>query len=35
VRCIREFGKCLIHILAKDTKIDTDLIYQHGIMGVK
>ncbi len=35
IRCIREFGKRFIHVHAKDTKIDTDLIYQHGIMGVK
>ncbi len=35
VRCIREFGKRFIHVHAKDTKIDSDLIYQHGIMGVK
>jgi sugar phosphate isomerase/epimerase len=35
VRCIREFGKHFIHVHAKDTKIDSDLIYQHGIMGVK
>ncbi|MBI1279777.1 MAG: TIM barrel protein [Anaerolineaceae bacterium] len=35
VRCIREFGKRFVHVHAKDTKIDSDLIYQHGIMGVK
>ena len=35
VRCIREFGKRFIHVHAKDTKIDSDLIYQHSIMGVK
>jgi len=35
IRCIREFGKRFIHVHAKDTKIDSDLIYQHGIMGVK
>lgn len=35
IRCIREFGSKFIHVHAKDTKIDTDLLYQHGIMGVK
>lgn len=35
VRCIREFGSKFIHVHAKDTKIDSDLLYQHGIMGVK
>jgi sugar phosphate isomerase/epimerase len=35
VRAIREFHPRFIHVHAKDTKIDTDLIYQHGIMGVK
>jgi sugar phosphate isomerase/epimerase len=35
VRCIREFGSRFVHVHAKDTKIDTDLIYQRGIMGVK
>jgi sugar phosphate isomerase/epimerase len=35
VRCIREFGNRFVHVHAKDTKIDTDLIYQRGIMGLK
>ncbi len=35
VRCIREFGSKFIHVHAKDTKIDSDLLYQHGITGVK
>ncbi len=35
VRCIREFGNRFIHVHAKDTRIDSDLLYQHGIMGVK
>ncbi|MEO8606607.1 MAG: sugar phosphate isomerase/epimerase family protein [Chloroflexota bacterium] len=35
VRCIKEFGSRFVHVHAKDTKIDTDLIYQRGIMGVK
>lgn len=34
VRCIREFGKRLIHVHAKDTKIDSDLLYERGIMGL-
>ena len=34
-RCIRDFGNRFVHVHAKDTKIDTDLIYQRGIMGVK
>ncbi len=35
VRCIREFGDRFVHVHAKDTKIDPDLLYQRGIMGVK
>ena len=35
VRCIMEFGNRFVHVHAKDTKIDTDLLYQHGIMGLK
>jgi sugar phosphate isomerase/epimerase len=34
-RCIREFGDRFVHVHAKDTKIDSDLLYQRGIMGVK
>ena len=33
-RCIREFGKRFVHVHAKDTRIDGDAIYQHGIMGL-
>jgi sugar phosphate isomerase/epimerase len=35
VRCIREFGKRFVHVHAKDTKIDSDLLYERGIMGLK
>jgi sugar phosphate isomerase/epimerase len=35
VRCIREFGKRFVHVHAKDTKIDPDLMYRYGITGVK
>jgi sugar phosphate isomerase/epimerase len=35
VRCIREFGSRFVHVHAKDTRIDRDLLYQRGIMGVK
>jgi sugar phosphate isomerase/epimerase len=33
-RCIREFGSRLVHVHAKDTRIDADRVYQHGIMGL-
>jgi sugar phosphate isomerase/epimerase len=33
-RCIREFGKQFVHVHAKDTRIDVDKIYQHGILGL-
>ena len=33
-RSIREFGKHFVHVHAKDTRIDVDGIYQHGIMGL-
>lgn len=35
LRCIREFGSRFIHVHAKDTKIDPELLYQRGIMGLK
>jgi sugar phosphate isomerase/epimerase len=35
IRCIREFGHKFVHVHAKDTKIEPDLIYQRGIMGLK
>jgi sugar phosphate isomerase/epimerase len=34
VRCIREFGKRIVHFHAKDTRLDPDSMYQHGIMGL-
>ena len=34
VRCIREFGKRFVHCHAKDTRIDGDIIYRQGIMGL-
>jgi len=35
VRCIHEFGSRFVHVHAKDEKINADLLYQKGIMGVK
>ncbi len=35
VRAIHEFGDRFVHVHAKDTKINSDLIYQRGIMGLK
>lgn len=35
LRCIREFGDRFVHVHAKDTKIDPDLLYERGIMGLK
>ncbi len=34
VRCIREFGKHIVHVHAKDTRIDADKLYAHGILGL-
>jgi sugar phosphate isomerase/epimerase len=34
VRCIREFGPRIVHVHAKDTRIDVDAIYRHGILGL-
>ena len=34
VRCVRHFGKRFVHFHAKDTRIDGDSIYRHGIMGL-
>jgi sugar phosphate isomerase/epimerase len=33
-RCIHEFGTRLVHVHAKDTRIDPDKLYQQGIMGL-
>lgn len=34
VRCVREFGKKIVHFHAKDTRIDVDKIHQVGTMGL-
>jgi sugar phosphate isomerase/epimerase len=34
VRCIREFGKRIVHVHAKDTRIDPDRLYAVGILGL-
>jgi sugar phosphate isomerase/epimerase len=33
-RCIREFGKRIVHFHAKDTRIDPDRLYAVGILGL-
>jgi sugar phosphate isomerase/epimerase len=33
-RCIRDFGKRIVHVHAKDTRIDADKLYCHGILGL-
>jgi sugar phosphate isomerase/epimerase len=33
-RCIREFGARIIHVHAKDERIDTEKLYQVGVMGL-
>jgi sugar phosphate isomerase/epimerase len=33
-RCLREFGPRIVHVHAKDTRIDTDKLYDVGIMGL-
>jgi sugar phosphate isomerase/epimerase len=35
VRAIREFGDRFVHVHAKDERIDSDRLYERGIMGVK
>ncbi|MFQ3566707.1 MAG: sugar phosphate isomerase/epimerase family protein [Aggregatilineales bacterium] len=35
VRAIREFAPKFVHVHAKDEKIDPDLIYERGILGLK
>lgn len=32
-RCIREFGPRIVHVHAKDTRIDADKLYEVGILG--
>jgi len=33
-RAIREFGKRIVHVHAKDARIDADSLYKHGILGL-
>jgi sugar phosphate isomerase/epimerase len=34
VRCVREFGKRIVHVHAKDTRIDPDRLYEQGTLGL-
>jgi sugar phosphate isomerase/epimerase len=34
VRAIREFGKRIVHVHAKDTRIDADQMYEQGVLGL-
>jgi sugar phosphate isomerase/epimerase len=34
VRCVRDFGKRIVHVHAKDTRIDADALYAVGVMGL-
>ncbi len=34
VRCVRDFGKKIVHFHAKDTRIDPDKLYAVGVMGL-
>jgi sugar phosphate isomerase/epimerase len=34
VRCLREFGQRIVHVHAKDTRIDSDRLYERGILGL-
>jgi sugar phosphate isomerase/epimerase len=34
VRCIREFGPKIVHVHAKDTRIDGEVLYERGILGL-
>ena len=33
-RCVREFGSRIVHVHAKDTRIDPDRLYEHGVLGL-
>ncbi len=33
-RCIRDFAARIVHVHAKDTRIDHDKLYEHGILGL-
>jgi sugar phosphate isomerase/epimerase len=35
LRALKEFGERLVHVHAKDTRIDADLLYERGILGLK
>jgi sugar phosphate isomerase/epimerase len=35
VRAIHEFGSRFVHVHAKDEKINADLLYERGILGLK
>jgi sugar phosphate isomerase/epimerase len=34
VRCVREFGARIVHVHAKDTRLDADALYNVGILGL-
>jgi sugar phosphate isomerase/epimerase len=34
VRCVREFGERIVHVHAKDTRIDHDVLHQVGVLGL-
>jgi sugar phosphate isomerase/epimerase len=34
VRCVREFGPRIVHVHAKDTRIDRDRLYAAGVLGL-
>jgi sugar phosphate isomerase/epimerase len=34
VRCVRDFGNKIVHFHAKDTRIDSDRLYERGILGL-
>jgi sugar phosphate isomerase/epimerase len=34
VRCVRDFGPRIVHVHAKDTRIDLERLYQQGILGL-
>jgi sugar phosphate isomerase/epimerase len=33
-RCVREFGSRIVHVHAKDLRIDREQLYEHGILGL-
>lgn len=34
IRCIHEFGPRIVHVHAKDTRIDADRLYEQGVLGL-